>query len=307
MRVLPLAVALLIASGSSLAAQPVLSPSQAYQTPDGWRQPVAPFRLAQRSWYIGTDGLSAVLIKTDAGAVLIDGGMPQAADMLLAHMRELGVAPGDLKLILHSHAHADHAGPLAAVQRATGAQLVSNAESAALLARGGSDDIHFGDGMLYPVPRVDRLVMDGEVVQLGDVAFTVHYTPAHTPGSMSWTWTDSAWSNKSGSKREGKPVHIAYADSLSAPDYKLVGNPRYPNIVDDYRRGFAAVRALPCDLLLTPHPSVSGWAPANTAAPHPTPMTCAAYADQAERAFDAQLAKQRGDYAQGNATQGSAH
>lgn len=301
MRALHLTVALLIASGSSLAAEPVLPPSKAYQTPDSWRQPVAPFRLAQRSWYIGTDGLSAVLVKTDAGAVLIDGGMPQAADMLLKRMGELGVAPGDLKLILHSHAHADHAGPLAAVQRATGAQLVSNAESAALLARGGSNDIHFGDGMLYPVPRVDRLVMDGEVVELGDVAFTVHYTPAHTPGSMSWTWADKAWTDKRG----GKPLRIAYADSISAPDYKLVGNPRYPHIVDDFRRGFAAVRALPCDLLLTPHPSASGWAPADTAAPHKTPTTCAAYADLAERAFDAQLAKQRSGDA-GNATPRSA-
>lgn len=307
MRALHLAAALLIASGSCLAAEPVLPPSQAYQTPDSWRQPVAPFRLAQRSWYIGTDGLSSVLVKTDAGAVLIDGGMPQAADMLLTRMRELGVAPGDLKLILHSHAHADHAGPLAAVQRATGAQLVSNAESTVLLARGGSHDIHFGDGMLYPVPRVDRLVMDGQVVELGDVAFTVHYTPAHTPGSMSWTWTDNTWSDKSeSSKRQGKPLRIAYVDSLSAPDYKLVGNPRYPHIVDDYRRGFAAVRVLPCDLLLTPHPSASGWTPANTTAPHKTPTTCSAYADQAERAFDAQLAKQRGGDEQGSAPQGSA-
>lgn len=302
MRALHLSVALLIASGSSFAAEPVLPPSKAYQTPDSWRQPVAPFRLAQRSWYIGTDGLSAVLVKTNAGAVLIDGGMPQAADMLLTRMRELGVAPGGLKLILHSHAHVDHAGPLAAVQRATGAQLVSNAESAALLARGGSNDIHFGDGMLYPVPRVDRLVMDGEVVELGDVAFTVHYTPAHTPGSMSWTWTDKAWTDK----REGKPLHIAYVDSLSAPDYQLVGNPRYPHIVDDYRRGFATVRALPCDLLLTPHPSASGWAPANTTAPHKTPTTCGAYADQAERAFNAQLAKQRDGDTQGSATRRSA-
>jgi metallo-beta-lactamase class B len=302
MRVFPLATALLIASGSSFAAEPVLPPSQAYQTPDSWRQPVAPFRLAQRSWYVGTDGLSAVLVRTNVGAVLIDGGMPQAADMLLARMRELGVAPGELKLILHSHAHADHAGPLAAVQRATGARLVSNAESAALLARGGSNDIHYGDGLLYPVPRVDRLVMDGEVVELGDVAFTVHYTPAHTPGSMSWTWTDNSWSGSS----EGKPLHIAYADSLSAPDYRLIGNSRYPRIVDDYRRGFAAVRGLPCDLLLTPHPSASGWTPADTAAPHKTPTTCAAYADKAERAFDAQLAKQRIGDGQGSATQGSA-
>ena len=291
-----LACAVLVAATSPTAAtsaEPVLPPSRAYQTPDSWRQPVTPFRIADRTWYIGTDGLSALLVKTDAGAVLIDGGMPQAADMLLQRMGELGIAPGDLKLILHSHAHADHAGPLAAVQRATGARVLSNAESAALLARGGSNDLHFGDGMLFPVPRVDRLLMDGEVVELGGMRFTVHFTPAHTPGSMSWSWDDTT-EDTSTDQRNGTPLRIAYVDSLSAPDYKLVANPRYPRIVDDYRRGFAAVRAMPCDLLLTPHPGASGWAPSSTAAPHRSPMTCRAYADGAERALDAQLKKQRG-------------
>lgn len=283
-----LAVALLIAAGAANAAEPVLPPSQAYQSRDSWRQPIAPFRIAERSWYIGTAGISALLIKTDAGAVLIDGGMPQVADMLLQRMRDLGVAPADLKLILHSHAHVDHTGPLAAVQRATGARLLSNAESAVLLARGGSDDLHFGDGMLYPAPRVDRLLMDGEAVELGGIRFTVHFTPAHTPGSMSWSWDDTRTDRK-----DGKPLHIAYVDSLSAPGYQLIDNPRYPHIVDDYRRGFSVVRALPCDLLLTPHPDASGWAPADTAAPHKLPMTCRAYADNAERALDAQLKKQR--------------
>src|SRR3546814_6113321 len=82
--------------------------------------------------------------------------MPQAADMLLAQMRELGVEPGDLKLIMHSQAHGDHVGPLAAVRRATGATLVSNAESAVLLAAGGSDDIHFGDQIPYPPVRSEE-------------------------------------------------------------------------------------------------------------------------------------------------------
>lgn len=273
--------------GMALAAgpsAPVLPQLAAYETRDSWRQPVAPFRIADNSWYIGTEGLSALLVKTDQGAVLIDGGMPQAADMLLQQMADLDVVPGDLKLILHSHAHADHAGPLAAVRRATGAALLSNAESAALLARGGSDDIHYGDKILYPPVQTDRLLQDGEEVALGDMRFTVHFTPAHTPGSMSWTWTDQA---------DGKPVRIAYADSLSAPDYRLIGNPRYPHIVDDYRRGFADVRALPCDLLIAPHPDSVGWTPANAGAPNPEPMTCAAYADGAEEKFDAQLAKQR--------------
>ena len=82
--------------------------------------------------------------------------------------------------------------------------------------------------------------------------------------------------------RNGQPLRIAYADSLSAPGFRLVDNARYPHIVDDYRHSFDVVRNLPCDLLLTPHPDASGWTPANTAAPHTTPTTCRAYADGAE-------------------------
>ena len=282
-------LALLVLSTSAIAAEPVLPPGGRYETPDRWRQPVPSFAIGARTHYIGTEGLSALLVKTDAGAVLVDGGLPQAAPMLLQRMAALGVAPGDLKLILAGHAHADHAGPVAALARATGARVVANAESAVLLARGGTDDIHNGDGIPFPPVAVDRLVMDGEVVELGGVRFTAHFTPAHTPGSTSWTWTDAAIDGP----RAGQPLRIAYADSLSAPGYELVDNPRYPHIVADYRRGFAAVRALPCDLLITPHPDASGWTPANTAAPHAKPMTCRAYADGAERALDKLLDEQR--------------
>jgi len=284
MQRLALAACLLASVPFADAAEPVLPQSSAYLTNDAWRQPIAPFQIADHTWYIGTQGLTALLIRTPQGAVLIDGGLPQAAEMLLQRMRELGVQAHDLKLVLHSHAHGDHAGPIAAIKRATGARVVSNAESAALLARGGSNDLHFGDDILYPAVQADRLVMDGEAVELGGIRFVAHYTPAHTPGSLSWTWRDT---------RDGKPLDIAFADSLSAPDYRLVDNPRYPRIADDYRRGFAAVRALPCDLLITPHPDASGWTPANTAAPHPSPTTCRAYADKAEARLDVQLAEQR--------------
>ncbi|MDQ3618373.1 MAG: subclass B3 metallo-beta-lactamase [Pseudomonadota bacterium] len=285
--------ALLVSSTSqAIAAEPVLPPSAAYQTPDSWRQPVAPFRIADHTWYIGTQGLTALLVKTPAGAVLIDGGLPQAADMLLARMDELGIASQELKWILHSHAHGDHAGPLAAVRRATGARLVSNAESAALLARGGSDDIHYGDGILYPPVQVDRLLMDGETVELGGMRFTVHFTPGHTPGSMSWSWNDTR-TDTSNDTQDGAIQRIVYADSLGAPDYRLVGNPRYPGIVEDYRRSFAVVRSLPCDVLIAPHPAGVGWTPAATDAPHPEPMSCRVYADSAEAALDKQLDAQR--------------
>lgn len=271
-------------AASADAVEPLLPPSSRYETPDHWRQPVPPFRIGEHTWYIGTAGLSALLVKTPAGSVLIDGGLPQAADMLLARMQALGVAPGELKLILHSHAHADHAGPLAAIQRATGARVVSNAESAALLARGGSGDLHFGDGMLYPPVHADRLVQDGETIELGGVAFTAHFTPGHTPGSLSWTWRD---------RHDGQARQIAYVDSMSAPGYRLAGNPRYPHLVEDYRRSFAAVRELACDVLITPHPDASGWDPARTDAPRKAATTCRDYADLASRKLDEQVQAER--------------
>lgn len=278
------AATLLLASCGAAAEEPVLPQLKAYTTQASWRQPVPSFPLAERSWYVGTGGISAVLIKTPQGAVLIDGGLPQAADMLLKRMQERGVQPGDLKLILLSHAHIDHAGPIAELKRRTGAQVVANAESAVLLMRGGSDDIHFGEGLVFPPVAVDRYILDEEVVELGSLRLTAHFTPGHTPGSTSWTWND---------QRDGKPLRIAYVDSLSTPGYQLVNNPRYPRIADDFRHAAAVVRNLPCDLLLTPHPDASGWKPTNTNAPNPNPMSCRSYADGALSKFEAELAKQR--------------
>jgi len=265
------------------AAEAPLPQLRAYTVDASWLQPMAPLQIADHTWQIGTENLTALLVQTSEGAVLLDGGMPQMAGHLLDNMKARGVAPQDLRLILLSHAHADHAGPVAELKRRSGAHVVANAESAVLLARGGSDDLHFGDGITYPPASADRIVMDGEVVEVGGIEFTAHFMPGHTPGSTAWTWTDT---------REGKPVRIAYADSLSAPGYQLKGNPRYPRLVEDYKRSFATVRALPCDVLLTPHPGASNWDYAAGARAGAKALTCKAYADAAEQKFDAQLAKE---------------
>lgn len=265
------------------AAEASLPQLRAYTVDASWLQPMAPLQIADHTWQIGTENLTALLVQTAEGAILLDGGMPQMAGHLLDNMKARGVVPQDLRLILLSHAHADHAGPVAELKRRTGAQVAANAESAVLLARGGSNDLHFGDDITYPPASADRIVMDGEVVTVGGIAFTAHFMPGHTPGSTAWTWTDT---------REGKPVRIAYADSLSAPGYQLQGNPRYPRLVEDYKRSFATVRALPCDVLLTPHPGASNWDYAAGARAGAKALTCKAYADAAEQKFDAQLAKE---------------
>jgi metallo-beta-lactamase class B len=263
---LAFALAAVLPVAHASAAEAPLPQLRAYTVDASWLQPMEPLQIADHTWQIGTWNLTALLVQTAEGAVLLDGGMPQMAGHLLDNMKLRGVAPQDLQLILLSHAHADHAGPVAELKRRTSAHVVANAESAVLLARGGSNDLHFGDGITYP-----------------PIEFTAHFMPGHTPGSTAWTWTDT---------RDGKPVRIAYADSLSAPGYQLKGNPRYPRLIEDYKRSFTTVRGLPCDLLLTPHPGASNWNYAAGSKAGAKALTCSAYADAAEKTFDAQLAKE---------------
>lgn len=180
-----LAAALPITHAS--AAEAPLPQLQAYTVDSAWLQPMAPLQIADHTWQIGTEQLTALLVQTADGAVLLDGGMPQMASHLVNNMKVRGVSPQDLRLILLSHAHADHAGPVAELKRRTGAKVVANAESSVLLARGGSNDLHFGDDITYPPASADRIIMDGEVVTLGGIAFTAHFMPGHTPGSTAWT------------------------------------------------------------------------------------------------------------------------
>ncbi|AEM51514.1 L1 family subclass B3 metallo-beta-lactamase [Stenotrophomonas maltophilia] len=283
LRLLTLALVAVLPMTHASAAEAPLPQLRAYTVDASWLQPMAPLQIADHTWQIGTEDLTALLVQTADGAVLLDGGMPQMASHLLDNMKARGVTPQDLRLILLSHAHADHAGPVAELKRRTGAKVAANAESAVLLARGGSNDLHFGDDITYPPASVDRIIMDGEVVTVGGITFTAHFMPGHTPGSTAWTWSDT---------RDGKPVRIAYADSLSAPGYKLQENARYPRLVEDYRRSFTTVRGLPCDLLLTPHPDASNWDYAAGAKAGAKALTCKAYADAAEQKFDAQLVKE---------------
>ncbi len=283
MRILPLAFALATALPlAAHAAGPALPQLRAYTVDASWLQPIAPLQIADHTWQIGTADLTALLVQTPQGAVLLDGGMPQMADHLLHNLKLRGVDPADLRVILLSHVHADHAGPVAELKRRTGARVLANAESAVLLARGGTDDLHFGDRFTFAPAQVDRIIMDGETVDVGGMRFTAHFTPGHTPGSTAWTWTDT---------RNGTPVRIAYADSLSAPGYTLKDNPRYPHLVEDFRRSFATVRALPCDVLLTPHPGASGWDYAAGSKAGDKAMSCGAYADAAEQKLDAALTR----------------
>ncbi|MES2071282.1 MAG: SMB-1 family subclass B3 metallo-beta-lactamase [Pseudomonadota bacterium] len=215
-----------------------------------WNAPQQPFLMYGNTHYVGTAGISAVLITSPQGHILIDGAAPKGAQLIAANIRSLGFKPEDIKYILNSHAHIDHAGGIAELQKISGATVLAAPPGVQVLGSGkaGPDDPQFGTlSDFTPVANL-RPVLDGEVVKLGPLAVTAHYTPGHTKGGASWTWQ---------SCEAGLCKNVVYGDSLgvySADGYKYTA---HPEVVADFERSFKLVEALPCDLLITAHPEVN--------------------------------------------------
>lgn len=255
-----------------------------------WTAPQKPVRVHGNTWFVGPHGLSVLLITAPGGNVLIDGGVPGDAPLIEANIRSLGVDLHDIKWILNTHAHFDHAGDIARLARDTGAQVIVSAADAPLLARGGLGDPQYGDDFPFAPVVASRTVRDGETLHLGDLQLTAHVTPGHTKGNTTWTWTSC----------EGQRcLHLVDIGSLSAPDYQLLGNVRYPDIVADFEHSFTTVAALPCDIALNPHPeAVDFWARVDRRGQgHADALVdtagCRRYAQAAQKSFEAQLAKER--------------
>jgi metallo-beta-lactamase class B len=215
-----------------------------------WNQPQAPFHIYGDTYYVGMHGLSAILIRSDKGDVLIDGDIDASAQPIADHIRALGDRLSDVKLILNSHAHSDHAGGLSELQRLTGAQVDASPWSAGVLRAGGvaKEDPQYGSITgIAPVANV-KVIEDGEVVHVGPIALTAHFTPGHTPGGTSWTWK---------SCEKDRCLDIAYTDSVSAVSADGYKFSQHPEVQRQFSHSFAVLDGLPCDILLTPHPEVT--------------------------------------------------
>ena len=257
-----------------------------------WTAPQKPFRIYGNTWYAGPRGLGVFLITARSGDVLIDGGVPADASLIEANVRSLGVNLRDIKWILNSHAHCDHAGGMARLAHDIGAQVIAGAEDTSLLARGGHDDPEYEDRLTYPPVHVTRAVTDGERLHLGDLELTAHATPGHTRGNTTWTWKSC----------EGRRcMQMVDIGSLSAPGYNLIDTRKYPGIVKDFEHSFAMVAALPCDIALSQHPDVVHFwervarRERGDADALIDPALCRADATDARQSFEAELAKQRAD------------
>ena len=214
-----------------------------------WNAPQPPFRLFGNSYYVGTRGLSAVLVDTGAGLIVLDGGLPQSAPRIADSIRVLGFRVEDIRWIVNSHAHFDHAGGIAALARLSGARVAASVRGAQALRLGAvnADDPQAGyapeNG--FPAVRDVTEVVDGGTLTLGNVRIRAHYTPAHTPGSTTWSWQSC----------EGERcATMVYADSLTAvaaPGFRFSDSPVR---LAQFGASIAAVEKLRCDVMVPVHP-----------------------------------------------------
>ncbi|HXO26720.1 MAG TPA: subclass B3 metallo-beta-lactamase [Thermoanaerobaculia bacterium] len=229
----------------------LLAPSwlegQADPTSQASNQPVAPFRILGNLHYVGASEVTSFLLATDRGLILLDGGFVETAPQIRDNIARLGFKPSDVKIILSSHAHFDHAGGLAQLKAWTGARLFASAGDAPLLEAGDRGDPLFGDTLPFPPVKVDHLLRDGETVTLGDTTLVAHVTAGHTRGCTTWTTRVA---------EGGRLYDVVFLCSTTVlPGYRLVDHPTYPGIADDYARTFATLAALPCDVFLGSHAS----------------------------------------------------
>ena len=234
-------VALVVLSIATLASA---------DNPRAWTQPIKPFRIAQDIYYVGSKGLSAYLIASRDGAILIDGPLEQNAALIERNIESVGVPLHSVKWIVSDHAHNDHIGAVARIKKDTGARFAASAGDQAALERGvpRGDTDYDPAGFHFPPITVDRVIQDGESLTVGDAVLTAHLTPGHTPGATSWSTTVADGN---------RHLRVLFLCSITVAGNILAGNRAYPGIVADYEATFAKLSAMKADIVLPSHPEMA--------------------------------------------------
>ncbi|WP_424169987.1 subclass B3 metallo-beta-lactamase [Terracidiphilus sp.] len=232
---------------------PAFADAPAFSIDPSWTRPFPPFRIAGNLYYVGSEELAAFLIATPQGNILINSNLITSPAQIKHSVEALGFHFSDIKILLISHAHPDHSAGSAAILQQTHAKYFVMDADVRAIESGGRTDFRFaGDkSMWYPPAHVDRILHDGEKITLGGTTLVAHLTAGHTPGTVTYTFDET----EAGSG-PGKPLHVVIVGSPSILEsYKLIGNPTYPHIADDFRHQFAVLKSLPCDIFLGAHAS----------------------------------------------------
>jgi metallo-beta-lactamase class B len=262
-----------------------------------WNRAIAPYRVIDDVYYVGSNDIAQFLIVTPEGHFLLDSGFEASVPRLRENIAALGFRFQDIKFLLTSHAHIDHVQAHALVRRLTGATVVASSRDGAFLAAGGKGESVYDGVYSWPPCHVDRFVADGDEISLGGTTLTAHLTPGHTMGATTWTMRVKA----PGADPKARPLDVVFFPSANInPGVRLVGNARYPTIAEDFERSFAIWNALPCDVFLGAHGAFYGMHEKRKrqqagATPNPfiDPYGYRHFVAEAEESFRAQLASER--------------
>jgi metallo-beta-lactamase class B len=259
-----------------------------------WTTPHKPFRVIGNVYYVGSKDLASYLITTPQGLILINSNLPSSVPLIRKSVEALGFHFSDVKILLISHGHWDHAAGSVAIKRLTGAKYMVMDADVPLVESGGKDDFQYGKDAesQFPATKVDRVLHDGDEVRLGGVVLVAHKTPGHTKGCTTWTMKV---------REDNKTYNVVIVGSPNVnTGYKLVGNAAYPTIAQDYELTFRTLQSLPCDVFLGAHGVYFGMESkfarmkAGGVNPFVDPQGYKNYVTEREQAFHAELAKQSG-------------
>ena len=230
---------------SLTAALALMALNQAWAQPEGWTRPYPGFQIIGNLYGVGTYDLSVFLIATDEGHILINTGLEDSTAMIRDNMASLGFELEDVAILLTQQAHWDHTAALAEIKQIAGAEMWATADDARVLEDGGFSDPHFGGRVSFPPVTVDRILNEGDVIELGGVSLSVYEHPGHTEGSSSYAMTV---------RENGRDYRVLVANMGTINDGKqLVVDPTYPGVADDFAATYSGQKAMEIDVWVAAH------------------------------------------------------
>jgi metallo-beta-lactamase class B len=231
------------------AAQPAGLP-EGFTWPEGWTTPFPGHRVIGNLYAVGLQDLSVFLITSDEGHILINTGLADSTPLIRRNIESLGFKLEDVRILLCMQAHFDHTAALAEIKGLTGAEMWGTAKDKRILEDGGFSDPHFGGQQSFEPIQVDRMLSDGDLIELGDIRLRVHDHPGHTEGSSSYSMQVSEGGRD-------YAVLIANMGTIN-PGKKMVVDPTYPGVADDFAKTYREQKAMKVDVWVAAHGSQYG-------------------------------------------------
>lgn len=260
--------------------------------PEDWVKPHPAFRVIGNLYGVGTYDLSVFLITSDVGHILINTGLEDSTAQIRQNMESLGYRLEDVKILLTMQAHWDHTAAMAEIKQISGAAVWATADDARVLADGGFSDAHFGGRETFKPMSVEKILNEGDVIELGNIRLITHEHPGHTEGSSSYSMVVG---------EGGRNYNVAIANMGTInPGKRMVVDPTYAGVSDDFASTYRKQKQMAVDVWVSAHNSQYGmhnkYTPGQAYSPDTfvDPAGFMAEVERLEKLYLEQLAQERG-------------